>query len=210
MALNKNRPDFLIKEVEDTYAQENWYRLKLFLENFQRDLNPIISNNSQIVQSSSFTEKLGWTFIQDTQHTSATPLVLPAGVRTLVTNDNAGFLSSISYGNNEASTWWNSSTNTFEPSREGDFYILRFSAQVETTVNNETLIFEVDIGTGISPFSDDFQINRGAGTPTQLAEVIPLGTASAPAANGFKFYITAAVDMELYDLNILAQRTFSP
>lgn len=210
MVSKLRKPDFLIKEIEDLYAQENWYKLKLYLDKLQNEigLNPTNNNGStsSIISPTPTTSTDGWSFFQDATYTQASPFNVSGGVRTLIPNDNAGLLSGTFYGNPEALTWWDPASSTFFPSRLGEFYTLRMNMFLKSSINNTTVTFDVDIGTPNAVYQRDFEITRGAGIDTKISEVIPVGASNAPVANGFKFYITSQNPITIHSINLIALR----
>lgn len=205
MATTLRPPNILIKEVKDIYAQENWYKLKLYLEKLQIPTGTT-TPATQIITSSPVVSRQGWRFIQDTAHTPSSPLEIPANTRTLVTLDDLGALSSVNYGNPDSLTWWDAVTSTFKPSRLGDFFDLQLNLLLQTKVNNTTVLLEVSNGTATSIFKKDFEVNRGAGKDIHVSEDISLPTDADTLANGVQIFITSPVPVSIHTPLLIGSR----
>ena len=149
----------------------------------------------------------GWENVADTTYTDTVPFDATKNVRTLIPlNSDSVVNSQIPDG---VTTFWNDTTNTFEPDRIGDFYFLRFNFQASASKNFSTALVELDIGGSQGTiWSDNVSFNKGANVFVSQSFGIPVFTLGTFVTNGGQFFITGSNNLEIYEQSLVIFRTF--
>jgi hypothetical protein len=150
---------------------------------------------------------VGWESVQDTTYTENSPLTInPNSMQQIIINRDFVINSELPNG---VTQFWNDTTNTFDPVKDGDFYVVRLGFTIKPQQNNRVLDFSLDIGGSIGVIYEDFKsLVKGAGTPTIVSEVIPVFTGSTFVTNGGSFFIKCNTRLEVYNLSILIMKNY--
>jgi hypothetical protein len=150
----------------------------------------------------------GWAFIQDAGRTRTNPMMLKAGVRTLMPNDALGTLTNYENAPANANSWWDPSNSRFWPSHIGEFYTFRLNWRIKPALNNMNVTLDLDIGTANSIATKTFYLTKGAGNESMFSEALPTGITQGPYSNGIAFMIRSDCDAQLYGINLTIIRDY--
>lgn len=172
----------------------------------------------------------GWANYHDSAATSSNRLSLPAGVRTRVNIDGLGSRSDQTYaeGFDGFDPWDN---NRLMGQHLGEAYLVRLGLSIETTgdtfsgitglitalltsilksnVEDEnTLVIEFDFGAFST--KDTLTAPRTAFTSADVTRLFLIHSGASVLDPGGALYMTSSQDAEIWDLDLLVQRLFSP
>ncbi len=149
---------------------------------------------------------LGYVFVQDAAYTSTNAFFIAANTRVAITIDGKGALTSYTNGPPEANTWWQ--TDTFVPTKQGEYYDLRVNLQMSPVANAQAFTAELDIGTPNTIWSQTGGFSKQAAEPAKYSFPIPLTVGPTFIKNGAKFYIKPTCDVWIFGMSILIKREY--
>lgn len=131
----------------------------------------------------------GWCQYNDSVYTGGTELTISnSGDGTQITCNNNTSIET-QKPRDQVSSLWNTSTNTFDPINENDYYIVRLTFTASTvsgTVNFVTLNLDIGGTPGVI-WSNSFVPDKGTGQ--KFSVTIPVYTGSTFVSNGGTFYL---------------------
>lgn len=131
----------------------------------------------------------GWCQYNDSVYTGGTELTISnSGSGTQITCNNNTAIETQA-PRDQVSSLWNSSTNTFDPINENDYYIVRLTFTASTvsgTINYVTLNLDIGGVPGVI-WSNSFIPDKGSGQEFSFA--IPVYTGDTFNTNGGTFYL---------------------
>jgi|GEM_PF-2629148 len=164
-------------------------------------------NNMALALSRVTNNSLGWIQVKDSTYPDILSPLLLGTTRTALPN-NAG--SSITVAQPSLNPIvWNGTTGKFEPDNEGDCYSILIQFSASPLVNIANLQLDLDIGGAFGVIWDKaIRLTEGAGVVSRISETITLYTLDTFVANGGQFFLTSDVAVNIFDVNIVIQRTF--
>ena len=152
----------------------------------------------------------GWAFYTEgTAITQGTAQPITAATRTQILCDGLGSASYDGQIQNMAQPW----TNDKVTPELNCFYNIRltFKGQIVSGGAGHYLTVELDINGGIGvTWSGIDLFAKGADTEHSFQYSIPIFARSTFVANGGEFHVTPDVDMDLWDMRVLVNRTYIP
>lgn len=132
----------------------------------------------------------GWQYWADN---SAGQSGLTARTKLLI--DGLASDSNTTYKPQNASNWWNTSTNLITPDAQGDAYDMRVEFTINFSAGTGTLYYTVDLdinsgGGGLIVASQDFVVPKGTGVNVACIVSWPVFVGSTFIANGGAIYVT--------------------
>jgi hypothetical protein len=154
----------------------------------------------------------GWAYYKDATYTSGSPLTLGNGVRTQLTIDGLFGTTTTDYLPDGVAAFWDTSANKIIPEKLGDSYDMRLDLVVDVPTNTETILIQLDIGSGaeINVVQRNVSfVESGAGQTVSIG--FPIFCLATFIANGGKIYLTASsAGFDIYEAAIFLKRDFSP
>jgi hypothetical protein len=149
------------------------------------------TNVEAILQELRSQDPTGWCQYNDSVYTGATELdVTATAPGTQITCNKSTSIETQAPRDMASGTLWDSTSNTFTPINENDYYIVRVTFTASTvsgTINFVTLDLDIGGTPGII-WSETFIPDKGAGQYFSFA--IPVYTGNTFVPNGGTFYLT--------------------
>lgn len=152
----------------------------------------------------------GWEFVLDGQYlTQPNALAIPAGTRTKITVDgNGGHLHSPNF----VSHFWSTINNKFEPLLLNDFYGITLALTGQSVASPENKFeIEFDVNGTAGVIGGETKVfAKGAGQSQRFEFSRRFFAGTDFLANGGSIYITPEEDIELWEIAITSERTYTP
>jgi len=149
-----------------------------------------------------------WAYYQDSLYTSGSPLVVAGGVRTLLTNNALGAVTTETFLSGYTSSLW--SGNKVTPKQYGETYIIRLDITCVPSSSNQHLDVELQVAPGDVIFYDIRMLPKGGATPHQYEICIPVWAGQTFVANGGEIYITPSGNCSFYGIGVYISRISVP
>lgn len=171
------------------------------------DKQRLVYNSSTEQWEPTSASSLGWISINDTTYTNESPFEVSANTRTkfLINKDTE----IVEYSPTGDSSWWNESTDRFEPDAIGAYWEIRLSMRINPNKANRNLKIELEIPTVGVIYTDDFRMTSGAGD-FYKSFVIPIFSRSGFVANGGEFYLTSTTGLDISETNLVIFKQWTP
>lgn len=182
--------------------------LALLADNVAADISPQDIRDS--VVSARANQGGGWAFYtESTAITQGTAVAVTGSARTQILCDGLGVATNITQIQDMAAPW---ASNKIAPELNC-FYDIRltFKGQIASGAGGHYIDVELDIGGAIGVNWESIDLfAKGAATEHAFQYSIPIFALSTFVSNGGTFYITPSVDMDLWDVRVLVNRTYQP
>lgn len=170
-------------------------------------LTNVKSQKNWIVLNKQGESRTGWARYKDTQYTVSSPLNVPSGT-TIILPNNA-----LSIINNEIPSdtvsFYNPATKKITPTNNGDFYIINVRFKAKTSVVNDGLLVDINIGGALGVISEESKsFIRGANSEQKFNLVFTTFSGATFLANGGDVRLTTLNgNLQLYDIDYVIKRT---
>lgn len=149
----------------------------------------------------------GWENHEDSTYTSASPITLSASTRTKLTIDGLSARTNTTYSP-VPGVLWDNTNNLITPENIGDFYDIRLRFDAEPAVSDGFITLELDIGGSEGVILAQTQRFLKGTSAQKMLFTATTFTLDTFVANGGAIYATSSVDVDVYDVGLLINRTF--
>lgn len=150
--------------------------------------------------------KFGWNYRKDDQYSSASPLAISAGVKTLMPNNGANPLTDLTRPLGITYT-----ATQFTPTALNASYLIRVACKVKAAATAGvpyTFKITLEGGSPASQFAGQDQFIKGGGYENDIALSFLFYTGTLNTNNPIRIYFTPDTAVTVYDLDYLIQRTY--
>ena len=146
-----------------------------------------------------------WAFIGDNTYTSASPQLIPNGVKTKL-DINADFTLESRAGN--AAAWWDDLLNRIVPTATAEIWDVRLNASYRPAQGDRILDITGESNT-LNVFSKRYRLPKTAGSTARDFQNVFFAVGNTIINNGVEIYILNDTDVEIFDISLLIERKIS-